>query len=535
MFKSLKREFAVMLIVFAASVILIVGSLTYFVFQNNLMNRYADEANDLANLVADILDGDNLYNYAMTLEPDDDYYIVMERLRRIKENMEDIKYLYIFVPVSDTEAIYVYDIYTLEEYSTGEVDEGELGFVEEFSEEKLGLARDIYYSNEDNDELEVSNTEYGYLASAYAPVFGADGKVKAIVGLDYSMNEITKMVSAFLIIMVIGITVVTVVATVILLVIVSKTIVEPIRIMDKKSSEYAASDHEMPASEFHIEIKNQDELKDLAQSLNQMMEDIENYIDNIESIMKEKQRIGAELSVATRIQADMLPRIFPAFPEYEEIDLYAVMDPAKEVGGDFYDFFKVDDDHIVLVMADVSGKGVPAALFMVIAKTLIKNYAQSGLPVEEVFISANNQLCEGNQDDLFVTAWIGLLEISTGKLLFSDAGHENPIIKKADGSADFIKPAKKYLPLAAWEDVHYTVNETKLESGDVLFLYTDGAPEATNKDNELFGTEKLMETVVKNSDGDMKALLEKVREEIDAFVGEADQFDDLTMLAVKIK
>ena len=431
---------------------------------------------------------------------------------------------------------YIYlSLYQIQEYMEGDVDEGELGFVENFSDDILGLAREIYYTNEDNDEMEVTKSEYGYLASAYAPVYGADGSVKAIVGLDYAMNAITAMIHQFLWIMVIGIVLVTALAAFLLLLFVSKTIVKPIRLMDKKSSEYAASDHDAPASDFLIDIKNKDELQDLAQSLNQMMEDIENYIDNIENITKEKERIGAELSIATRIQADMLPRIFPAFPEYDEIDLYAVMDPAKEVGGDFYDFFKVDDDHIIMVIADVSGKGVPAALFMVIAKTLIKNHAQNGLSVEEVFRMTNNQLCEGNEDKLFVTAWIGMLEISTGKLLYADAGHDNPILKKADGSIDFLKPAKKFLPLAAWEAVPYQLNETKLEKGDVLFLYTDGAPEATNGEEKMYGTDRLKDTVQMLPTEDMKTLLTSIREDIDKFVGDADQFDDLTMLAVKMK
>lgn len=535
MFKSLKKEFAVMLVAFSLIIVIMVGAITYIVFQQNLLDRYACEANDLADLAADILDGDKLYDYAISLDADNDYYVVKNRLTKIKDNMRDVEYLYVVVPVSDTEAIYVYDIYTLEEYAAGGVDEGVLGFVESFSEELFGPAREIYYSNVDNDDLEVTKTEYGYMASAYAPVYGKDGKVKAIVGLDYEMNEITAMINEFLVVMIVGIILVTALAAFILMAFVIKTIVKPIKLMDQKSSEYAASDHDAPVSDFLIEINNKNELQDLAQSLNQMMEDIENYIDNIESITKEKERIGAELSIATRIQADMLPRIFPAFPEYDEIDLYAVMDPAKEVGGDFYDFFKVDDDHIIMVIADVSGKGVPAALFMVIAKTLIKNHAQNGLSVEEVFRMTNNQLCEGNEDKLFVTAWIGMLEISTGKLLYADAGHDNPILKKADGSIDFLKPAKKFLPLAAWEAVPYQLNETKLEKGDVLFLYTDGAPEATNAEEKMYGTNRLRDTVQMLPSDDMENLLISIRQDIDKFVGDADQFDDLTMLAVKMK
>ena len=167
-----------------------------------------------------------------------------------------------------------------------------------------------------------------------------------------------------------------------------------------------------------LDIHTGDEVENLSHALKRMERDINGYIENLTHVTAEKERIGAELSVATHIQASMLPCIFPAFPNRREFDIYATMTPAKEVGGDFYDFFLVDDDHLAVVIADVSGKGVPAALFMVIAKTLIKDHTQSGKPPEEVFTEVNRQLCEANDENLFVTAWMGVLEISTGKLVY---------------------------------------------------------------------------------------------------------------------
>lgn len=249
---------------------------------------------------------------------------------------------------------------------------------------------------------------------------------------------------------------------------------------------------------------------------------------------REKERIGAELNVATQIQASMLPCVFPAFPEYKEFDIYASMDPAKEVGGDFYDFFLVDPDHLALVMADVSGKGVPAALFMMITKTLLKNAAQSGLGSGAVLETVNNQLLENNEAGMFVTVWLGIYEISTGKLTAANAGHEYPAIKRADSSFTLLKDKHGFV-MGGMEDVTYREYDLELHAGDILFLYTDGVAEATSKEKELYGTARMLDALNQKENADAKELLLTVRADIDLFVGEAEQFDDITMLALKIK
>ena len=259
-----------------------------------------------------------------------------------------------------------------------------------------------------------------------------------------------------------------------------------------------------------------------------------NLLRQQEADNREKQRIGAELHVATQIQASMLPCIFPAFPDRKEFDIYATMNPAKEVGGDFYDFFLIDDDHLALVMADVSGKGVPAALFMVIAKTLLKNAAQAGWSPGAVLEKVNNQLCENNQAEMFVTVWLGVYEISTGKLTVANAGHEFPAIKRADGNFALYKEKPGFV-LAGMENARYLEYKLELHKGDILFVYTDGVAEATDAANTLYGTERMLTALNSFSDGTPEELLHVVKNDIDRFVGKAPQFDDITMLALKIK
>ena len=215
-----------------------------------------------------------------------------------------------------------------------------------------------------------------------------------------------------------------------------------------------------------------------------MMEELENYIANLSKVTAEKERIGTELDIARNIQASMLPCIFPAFPDRKEFDIYATMTPAKEVGGDFYDFFMVDETHLAIVMADVSGKGVPAALFMVIGKTLIKDHTTPGRDLGEVFSKVNNLLCEANSEGLFITAFEGVRDLVTG---------------------------------------------------DLIFQYTDGVTEATNVENQLYGMERLEQVLNRVKDRTPSEILPEVKKDIDAFVGEAPQFDDITMLCVEYK
>ncbi len=261
---------------------------------------------------------------------------------------------------------------------------------------------------------------------------------------------------------------------------------------------------------------------------------LRNQNEKYEKQQIESSRLETELTMASSIQADMLPNIYPAFPERPEFDIYATMDPAKEVGGDFYDFFLVDDDHICLVMADVSGKGVPAALFMMASKIIIASNAKLGISPEQILTDANEAICAGNHEDMFVTIWLGVLELSTGKLVAANAGHEYPIIKQPGEGFEILKD-KHGLVVGGIAGVKYRQYELTMKPGSKLFLYTDGVPEATNADNELFGMDRLVTALNTLPDADPEAILKNVRRHVDDFVKDAEQFDDLTMLCFEYK
>ena len=254
--------------------------------------------------------------------------------------------------------------------------------------------------------------------------------------------------------------------------------------------------------------------------------------ERYEHQQKETARLSTELSMATDIQASQLPRLFPAFPNRPEFDVFASMDPAKEVGGDFYDFFMIDNDHIGLVMADVSGKGIPAALFMMVSRVLIKSRVQNGETPGQALANVNNQLCESNEAQLFVTVWLAVLEISTGKGIAANAGHEHPALRRAGGEYELI--TYRHSPaVATIEGIRFREHEFELHPGDSLFVYTDGVTEATNAEKELFGNERLLEALNRDPDANPEQILSNVRNGIDTFVKDAEQFDDITMLCLK--
>jgi sigma-B regulation protein RsbU (phosphoserine phosphatase) len=308
-----------------------------------------------------------------------------------------------------------------------------------------------------------------------------------------------------------------------------KRIVRPLNTMTESISKIKGDN-----LEFKIEdtYRTGDEIEILANSFAEMSRKTIEYVDQVRKVTAEKERIGAELQTAATIQNSMLPHIFPPFPERDEFELYASMDPAREVGGDFYDFFLVDEDHLCMVIADVSGKGIPAALFMMVSKLILQSYALLGQSPAEILTSANDAICSNNQAGMFVTVWVGILEISTGRLTAANAGHEFPVLKRAAGDFELFKDKHGFV-IGGMEGLKYKQYELQLEPGDKLFVYTDGVPEATDANLELFGTDRMLAALNEAKDQNPQKVLQGVREAVDAFVKEAEQFDDLTMLCLQ--
>ena len=531
---SLGKKLTGLIVTMCVVLGLLAAVVSYRTFSASMMEYYNQLGTNLVRTLASQLDADELDRYYETGEMDERYYEIQSFISDLVAS-NDVEYLYVVRP-HGVGVTFLFDS-DMETGESGEYEDGGYCALGTYVDLVGGFADNLdrLLAGLDVEPIVQRDASYGWLMTAMTPVLHEDGTMAGYVMADISMNDVMNTRQTFLITLVGLLAAVAAVFLVTFLFILRRMVLHPIDLLTQATGDFIQSnEEELAAGTATVNvppIRTGDEVELLADSFRKMEEDMISYIREFMKATAEKERIGAELNVATQIQADMLPRIFPAFPERQEFEVYATMNPAKEVGGDFYDFFLVDDDHLAVVIADVSGKGVPAALFMVIAKTLIKNHAQNRETPGEVFTQTNAQLCEGNDAGLFVTAWMGVLEISTGKFVYVNAGHNPPLLKRAGGQYEWLKSRPGFV-LAGMEGIRYRENTLELMPGDTLYLYTDGVTEATSSAQELYGEERLQAALNEASELPVSQLLPRIKNCIDTFVGDAEQFDDITMLGL---
>ena len=363
------------------------------------------------------------------------------------------------------------------------------------------------------------------------PVTKSSGEVAAILCMQRPMSELEEASRPFVQKIAFSTILLSIIAVAFAAVFFKRQVVEPVKIASDEASRFA---RENTKGKPIGKISKYEEIARLATSIDTMETDMVNYMEHLTTLTADKQRISTELSLATQIQATMMPHIYPAFPDRTEFDIYALMHPAKEVGGDFYDFFLIDEDHLCMVMADVSGKGIPAALFMMASKIILQSCAMLGQSAAEILTKTNEAICSNNKAGMFITVWLGILEISSGKLTAANAGHEYPVIKRADGAFEVMKD-KHGLVIGALEGVRYREYELQFEPGMKLFLYTDGVPEASDAENRMFGLPRMLSALNADKDAGPEKLLNHVLDAMGDFVKDAEQFDDTTMLCLEYR
>lgn len=507
---------------------------SYRTYKESMNEHYYERGSNVVKTVASQLDSkvlDSYYKRGIT-EAESAELMNSEQYQEYLQFMvdvgdaNDVTYLYVVRPTEEG-AYYLFDTDLSPETNCP------LGYFEQYYEGAFLDNKDRFLAGEFVEPI-ISDASFGWLLSAFYPM-KLDGEMVAYICVDISMDEVMTDRESFLRSIVVMLAAVTVAFVLYYLWLVNGKIVRPINQLALETTRFIAAKNSTQEIEVNVPvIRTGDEIENLAEAIQTMERDIDHYIENLKTVTAEKERIEAELNIAAHIQASMLPSVFSDLSERTEFDLYASMNPAREVGGDFYDFFLVDDDHLALVIADVSGKGVPAALFMVITKTLLKNEMQVSRTPKEVFDRVNIQLCENSEDDMFVTAWIGIYEISTGLLTYVNAGHNPPLLKKANGEFESLGMFPGFV-LAGMEDVCYEQEEILLESGDVLYLYTDGVVEAMDANHALYGVDRLKAVLNRNGDLAPETLLKRVKEDVDVFVGGGEQFDDITMVGVRIE
>ncbi len=368
--------------------------------------------------------------------------------------------------------------------------------------------------------------EYYYYG--YIPIY-VDNEPRYVIGIAHQWSDFHSQMMVQLAVMGIGSALIIAAAAAILLFYIHRAAIRPLKKIQRGMKNYMENKDSRQVETDMNHILQHNEFGDLASNLTSLAAEMDRYTEENSRLAGERQRVETELTLAAGIQNGALPDEFPSESDY---NLYASMTPAKEVGGDFYDFFPIDETHVGLAIGDVSGKGVPASLYMMISQLLIRQNARAVSSPAEVLARSNQAICENNKLEMFVTAWFGILDRTTGKVTACSAGHEYPIIKKPNGNFELFKDRHGFV-LGGMETSKYKEYELTLEPGSVLLVYTDGAPEATNAKNELYTTDRMLEALNRHPDLNPKELIEALKEDINGFVGDAPQFDDLTMLCVK--
>lgn len=534
-FTGIAQKLTFGVIVFGILLSSVCGALGYNEFSAILKRQYNDTAYEIANAAREILNPDKFDEYLSTGKTDEEYSDILNKLN-ILAKKTNANFIYVVKVVFNSDGTldytYIYETkpltFDLEPYPMGYT---QYGLKKAYAD---GVA-DIMKNGGEKMEYYSDTEATGYHTTVAVAVKDSEGTPVAMLCVEKPMTRLEEAGQTYLKAVLAGTAVTAAVFSAVYVMFLLKIIINPVLTTANEVRRFALDS--IP-SDALLSVKRNDEIGVLERAIGKMEKDIADYMENLASVTAERERVNTELEVAARIQASMLPSeftgVFSEFPDLNGIDISALMCPAKEVGGDFYDFFPVDGSHIAVVAADVSGKGVPAALFMAIGKTLIKDRTMSGKALDSVFGEVNDLLCGSNSEGLFITAFEGVLDLDSGEFLYVNAGHETPFIRGKNGVFKPHRIASGFV-LAGMDGIKYKCGSIQLEAGDMLFQYTDGVTEASNVNNELYGEERLEAALNRNASLPPKELLLKLKEDIDAFAGNASQFDDITMICFEYK
>lgn len=517
------------LILFAA----VSNAVTYKVFSKVIKSQMENLIETIATSSRDFIDGDRLDEFIQTKGEDESFKSSTKIIQTICDNS---KFNYIYVVRPDFENNELENGLSVKCSFNNDLETYEPGQISRITSKDYEIAYRKIMNGEITKAfiyrimLPPPDTTKDHV-TGLVPIYNSKKEIAGILCAEAPFELYKQTMKDFVKDFVKWLIIIVLICVIIWAFVIDKRVVLPIIKISKESKRFA-QENTVRKNPLCNEIKRNNEIGTLSEYIDLMENQTLNYISDLTKATAEQERISAELDIATKIQESVLPKKYPAFPDHPQIEIKASMTPAKEVGGDFYDWFKIDQDHAGIVIADVSGKGVPAALFMMISKILIKTQAKNLKNPGLIAESVNNILASGNDVEMFVTAWIGVLNIKTGELTYVNAGHENPFIKREKGIYEEIKEKHDFV-LAGMEGMKYKESTIKLNPGDSLFIYTDGITEATNASQKLYGTERLTAALNKNPDAEPAQLLENIRSDISSFVQDAPQFDDITMLNLK--
>ena len=517
---KLLRKHILSILVFGLMLILAFGVVINVLVSGIMIGHFETMGLATARFMAREIDADVVTEYLGTREPDQ-YYDGLQYVLNALRTDYGFAYCYVAVP-EEAGLRGICDSDTPAEEALGKLDAylpGEKEWAQRIMAGDTGVGA-----------IKFKDKVYGDVISAAAPIIDTDGKAVALVYMEYAYGQVLRKVRAQVVIIQAALAAVMILALLLYARYTHRQFILPIETLNREVT--GILEHMASREPYISSIHTGDEIEALSKSFENMSRDMIDYIDQNARMSADKQRLITELDMAASIQASQLPGVFPPLTDRREFDIFASMKPARMVGGDFYDFFMVDDDHIALVIADVSDKGIPACMFMMMAKVLLKNWLQAGKSPAEAMSGVNAQLMENNENRQFVTVWAAVLELSTGRGIEANAGHEHPALRRADGGYELVE-YRHSLPLAVMGKTRFRDFEFRLCPGDSLFVYTDGVTEATNAGGELFRTSRMLDALDREPDAAPEAVIANVHDGIAAFVGDADQFDDITMLCLR--
>ena len=495
--------------------------------------EYSNTTYHIADTAASLVNGDHIEEY-LAGEQTEEY----ARTRRILNaycNRMNVSLVYVIkVDQSDYESFVSVFNAVDNSVDNSHYEEWELGHPRETTNDEYREAYREIYENESPFEIIYRlNPGQGLRPhiTMIVPIDNDEGKVSALLCVQRPISELASVILSFVSYIIIASLVLVLVVAQFVVRFLRKWVVKPIRKISIEATRFAK---ENTKGEELGDVSKFEEIYNLSRSIDKMETDMVNYIDNLTTVTAERERIGTELNFAKQIQYSSLPTKFPAFPDREEFDVYAYMKPAKEVGGDFYNFVLVDDDHLAVWIGDVSDKGVPAALFMMSINIMINIRTCMGGTPSEIMAFVNDNICEHNGENMFITIWLGILEISTGRLTFVNAGHEDMAVYRNGGEFELYK-TKHNIAVGIQSGMVYQDFEMQLGKGDRIFIYTDGVHEATDPYDTLFNTDRMISALNERKDGSPQEFLEIVYTRVKEFVGDRTQFDDLTMVGLELK
>lgn len=538
--KKLSVRVAVYCIVLAAALCLVLGGLGYTIYFTKSMDSYKMYIESILTAVNLMVDAEDMENCILTQEKSEKYRKLQEQINEIKSETM-VSYIYLIKPLSEEnmkDIIYVASAFTKEEEEFEADELVELGDpVQEnaFPDKMLQIFHESMFEKPEISYLS-NKGEFGYMLTGSMPVLSSDGSTICLICIDFSMEDIYTTMYDYILCVLAGTMATAAVFLFLFIRKINKSIVRPIKSLARASADFVEQSHKAERPEEltfqKVQVDTRDELEYLSDSISSMMEDTLRYMVNLTRAAADKEKIAAELNVASQIQESMIPGVYPAFPERSELEIYGNIIPAREMGGAFYDYFFIDSTHFGLFIGDVNHTGIPAALMMVITRTMIKNYAQLGYGAAKVCQETNNQLSGSNVSaGMTITAFLGIIDLESGVLHFVNAGHRMPYLKRCGGVFEPLA-SKNNFALGSMANVPYWQQSVRLVQGDMLFLYTNGVTGVKDKKGEEFSESRIGATLNKllKTEYTAVSIIGKFQQEVSGFLDGGEPENDIAAL-----